>query len=260
QGAPASQGAPAGQGAPAASAVPRHLADPTSHTGLPAPTDLADVVIPAGLPGRVDQPDATGRAGGFDPGDLAPLADLPAPAELPSPSVSPTAAATGAPPVVDGLLGPASAGPSEQVRPALSELARGLRDDGGRASLVIRLDPPELGPVLVRLTVIDGRVDVTLRAPEAAAARGLAGASEQVQRLLAEHGLDLSSFDVTQSALSGGASGGPASEQDRRSARQDPPDRATTGPAGAAETRTDAVGVSVTDDAPAGGSSAGTWL
>ena len=85
------------------------------------------------------------------------------------------------------------------VKPALVEAARGLRHEGGgRTSLVVRLDPPELGAVLVRLTVQDGRVDVTLRTPDLAARADLQDQSYDVQQVLREQGFDLSSFDVAQ--------------------------------------------------------------
>jgi flagellar hook-length control protein FliK len=86
---------------------------------------------------------------------------------------------------------------THQVKPALVEAARGLRHEGGgRTSLVVRLDPPELGAVLVRLTVQDGRVDVTLRTPDLAARADLQAQSYDVHQVLREQGLDLSSFDV----------------------------------------------------------------
>jgi chemotaxis protein MotD len=88
---------------------------------------------------------------------------------------------------------------THHVKPALVEAARGLRHEGGgRTSLVVRLDPPELGAVLVRLTVQDGRVDVTLRTPDLAARADLQAQSYDVQQVLREQGFDLSSFDVAQ--------------------------------------------------------------
>ncbi|MCW2665416.1 MAG: Flagellar hook-length control protein FliK, partial [Frankiales bacterium] len=145
-----------------------------------------------------------------------------------------------------------------QVRPALTELARGLKSEGGQASLLIRLDPPDLGPVLVRLTVTDNRVDVQLRAPEIAATAGLAGASADVQRVLAEHGLDLSSFDVRQGELAGGGTG--SSRQQEQDARQ-APGRGTSGQQSAADAGTGTNGSRVTDDATAAGDPASdTWL
>ncbi len=144
------------------------------------------------------------------------------------------------------------------MQPAVAELARGLRDvGGGRASLVVRLDPPELGPVLVRLTVVDGRVDVTLRTSEAVAAVGLGSASAEVRSTLLEHGLDLSSFDVSAGALPGDGGGLPGRQTS--SDQGTPPrgrgaDRTASAPGAGAPT-----GV-LLDDSPADGSPAGTWL
>lgn len=95
---------------------------------------------------------------------------------------------------------------SHQVKPALLEAARGLRQEGGgRTSLVVRLDPPELGAVVIRLTVQDGRVDVQLRTPDVTARVDLQAQSYDVQQVLRDNGFDLTSFDVTHGdVLSGG--------------------------------------------------------
>jgi flagellar hook-length control protein FliK len=123
-----------------------------------------------------------------------------------------------------------------------------------RASLVVRLDPPELGPVLVRLTVHDGRVDVHLRATEAGASGGLLHATAEVRSTLREHGLDLSSFDVQ-------TGGEPAERQDRQDRSDRPgssPDRRNQRSGGSADNPTGAAGARArtASDGPA----AGTWL
>ena len=93
---------------------------------------------------------------------------------------------------------PSSAAATRHVQPAVAEAARGLRHEGGgRTSLVVRLDPPELGAVLVRLTVQDGRVDVQLRTPDLAARTELQSQSYDVKQVLREQGFDLSSFNVS---------------------------------------------------------------
>jgi chemotaxis protein MotD len=134
--------------------------------------------------------------------------------------------------------------PTHHVRPALVEAARGLRHEGGgRASLVVRLDPPELGAVLVRLTVQDGRVDVTLRTPDLAARADLQAQSYDVQQVLRDQGFDLSSFDVAHGDVLPDGWG-------------DAPDRGTPerGRRADGQPRTP-----VTDDGPAPEPS-GTWL
>jgi flagellar hook-length control protein FliK len=134
---------------------------------------------------------------------------------------------------------------THHVKPALLEAARGLRHEGGgRTSLVVRLDPPELGAVLVRLTVQDGRVDVTLRTPDLAARADLQAQSFEVEQVLRDQGFDLSSFDVAHGdVLSGG--------------QHDASDRSTPERSRRADGHT--ADNPVTDDGPAPEPS-GTWL
>jgi chemotaxis protein MotD len=112
---------------------------------------------------------------------------------------------------------------THHVRPALVEAARGLRHEGGgRTSLVVRLDPPELGAVLVRLTVQDGRVDVTLRTPDLAARADLQAQSYDIEQVLRDQGFDLASFDVLHGdVLSGGHGDAPDRGTPDRSRRAD---------------------------------------
>ena len=137
------------------------------------------------------------------------------------------------------------------MQPAVVEAARGLRDEGGgRTSLVVRLDPPELGAVVVRLTVQDGRVDVQLRTPDATARGDLQAQAFDVQRVLRDNGFDLTSFDVAQGGTRGDVPGG--AQEDART-----PDRGTPPQQGPADGRP---GTShVTDDAD-DPQAAGTWL
>ena len=232
---------------------------PTTPTTTPTPTTAAPDggVVP--LPGR--EPGVAGPAAAERPRQDGSAVEGGATTVESAPGAATSAASPSAATGVATLLGstaPGNAGAAQQLRPALSELARGLREEGGRASLLIRLDPPELGPVLVRLTVVDGRVDVTLRAPEAAAAVGLSAAAAEVQRVLAENGLDLSSFDVAHGELPGSAARSP---DERPSERRASPEGGTKGSGRPAETTPDATGVRVTDDAaPTGASPVATWL
>ncbi len=130
------------------------------------------------------------------------------------------------------------------VQPALVAAAESLRSEGGRTSLVIRLDPPELGALLVRMTVRDGQVELTVRAPDAAAHGGLLAQTADLQQVLRDAGMDLSSYDVSYADLTG---------QDRGD-RQGPPDRGTPRPARTADGLDN-----VTDDVP-DPQPAGTWL
>jgi hypothetical protein len=256
---------PAAEGAPAVS-----TATTTTQPGRPSLPDSASPVAraavlrhgPVATPqGRLDTRPADAPA---DPAPavfaavaeraaLAPVAavkatEAPAPA-VPEPrdAIAPVPAAA---PVADTHLTPVPAERpverTEAVRPAILEAARGLRHEGnGRTSLVVRLNPPELGSVLVRLTVQDGRVDVQLRTPDLQAVGDLSAQSRDVQQVLKDSGFDLTSFDVTHGGIHDGQGEGKT------------PDRGTTQRDRRADGRPEAV--HVTDDVPEA-RPAGTWL
>ncbi|MGZ6791338.1 MAG: flagellar hook-length control protein FliK, partial [Mycobacteriales bacterium] len=172
-------------------------------------------------------------------------------------AITPTVPVTATEPVAPAtpVTGAVEAGATRHVRPAIVEAARHLRSEGGRTSLVVRLDPPELGAVLVRLTVKDGQVDVQLRTPDLTARGDLQAQSFDVQQVLRESGLDLSSFDVAHGDVLGAPAGDPRGSQP--DGGRQTPDRATPRPSwGADGTATTAV---VMDDAPSP-QPAGTWL
>jgi flagellar hook-length control protein FliK len=192
--------------------------DPTT----PAPTEAADApAVPVGV----------------DPTPVAPAPDVVVAPQVAAPAASPAAAAAER---------TAEVGPARHVQPAVLEAARGLRHEGGgRTSLVVRLDPPELGAVLVRLTVQDGRVDVQLRTPDLVARNDLQAQQYDVQQVLRDQGFDLSSFDVAHGDVFPGNQG-------------DSPDRGTPQRSRGADGRVDDHHP-VTDDGPAPEPS-GTWL
>jgi hypothetical protein len=194
--------APAQDAAAAPTATPALAAAPAVPTGTADPTPLvwAAVTQRPVLPGTAPAAPVTAPPVPAEPKPTGHVADArvaaPATAEVsrpeePAPAVpaqvdapvpvaapAPDAATVPPPPVAHvaptkevHIEAPVTATTStHQVKPALVEAARGLRrEGGGRISLVVRLDPPELGAVLVRLTVQDGRVDVTLRTPDLAA-------------------------------------------------------------------------------------------
>lgn len=189
-------------------------------------------------PQELDVPRRT--ADGPVPTGLTPVNPVAAPEPLAAPTAPTGTAAVG------------ETGATRHVRPAIVEAARHLRSEGGRTSLVVRLDPPELGAVLVRLTVKDGQVDVQLRTPDLAARSDLQAQSFDVQQVLREQGLDLSSFDVAH----GDVLGNPTGSSQPQGGRQTP-DRATPRTSGGADgPATTAV---VMDDVPSP-QPAGTWL
>jgi hypothetical protein len=89
--------------------------------------------------------------------------------------------------------------------PAAASLAHQIvrRFDGGTSNFQVRLDPPELGRVDVRLTVDkDKRVTAKIGADSVATLTELRGATREIERALADAGLDLAqdglSFDLNE--------------------------------------------------------------
>jgi flagellar hook-length control protein FliK len=96
--------------------------------------------------------------------------------------------------------------PAHTVAPTIAQVAQSLRTSGdGTSRLVIRLDPVQLGPVLVSLRTRGGVVDISVRADNAGGAAAVADQRAHIEQVLAEHGLDLSSFHVSSGEASGGA-------------------------------------------------------
>jgi flagellar hook-length control protein FliK len=162
----------------------------------------------------------------------------------PAAATPPAAPASAPAPAPVPVTAPVATEPTHTVRPAIAAAAKRLTHQGDRTSLVVRLDPPELGAVLVRMTVREGQVEVTLRAPDLAAQGGLLAQAPEIQQVLKEAGLDLASFDVSYGELTQGQ------PEDRRGT----PDRGTPQQRGGAD-GTVHVTDDVTDPQPAG-----TWL
>lgn len=270
-----------------AALAPSAPAAPMPATALVSALAAAAVAVPAAGPTAVPAAEEPARTATWQPTAAvrrpaeSPVAGHPAPA---APADAPVAwqPLEGRPPVVrrevaadapvdavvtaQQVLAPAAApttaadpvaraegvGPARHVKPAVLEAASRLRHEGGgRTSLVVRLDPPELGAVVVRLTVQDGRVDVQLRTPDLAARSDLQAQSYDVQQVLRDNGLDLTSFDVSHGELPSGDL-----RQDGRGP-SDTPDRGTPRGAGTTDGApgTTRVTDDVTDPQPAG-----TWL
>ena len=237
-------------GAPVATAPVADLAEPVPSATGPA--------VPA-QPDPLADPAAPGRTAVLTPELTSEPETGPAPADAAlAPAAVPTAAPAVPAPIGAPVAGTGRGEPvtsSHQVQPALVEAARGLRDEGGgRTSLVVRLDPPELGAVVVRLTVQDGRVDVQLRTPDVTARADLQAQAPDVQRVLRDNGFDLTSFDVAHGADQGGLAAG--GRDDARTPDRGTPQHRTTadGRPGTSHVTDDAV--TDRDDPQA----AGTWL
>lgn len=229
-GTPAVVPAPTGE-PPTAGHRPVHLLPPERHAG-PAPTGA-----PVAWQPLAAQPPVVRRE-----------AALHAQVEATAPAQQVVGAAPAAPTAPLAPTAPAEGvGPTRHVAPAVVEAAGRLRHEGGgRTSLVVRLDPPELGAVVVRLTVQEGRVDVQLRTPDLAARSDLQAQSYDVQQVLRDNGLDLTSFDVSHGDLLQDSRGETATPD--RGTRRHP--AGTDGGPGTTRVTDD-----VTDPQPAG-----TWL
>jgi flagellar hook-length control protein FliK len=196
----AAPGLPSTPLTPAAAATPATPAAPATPGVRAMPVTPATPAVPAAPGTPAQHPHQRARA---DNEPLDPL--VPQQPDRPGATPAPTAPTSTAAPLTPAAEPLTS---THHVQPRLIEAARGLRHEGGgRVSLVVRLDPPELGAVLVRLTVQDGRVDVQLRTPDLAARSDLQARSFDVQQILREQGLDLTSFDVAHGDVFPGDSG-----------------------------------------------------
>jgi flagellar hook-length control protein FliK len=228
-----------------APAPPSSATTTTAATAATATAATTEVVAPGRRAPLQEEP-APAAVTLDEPTPAAPLVpETTAPASA-APVVATAAAVTAATatqPIADGPA-PAS---THRVQPAVLEAARGLRDEGGgRTSLVVRLDPPELGAVVVRLTVQDGRVDVQLRTPDVSARGDLQAQSFDVQRVLRDNGFDLTSFDVSHGDVPSG------NREDAKTPDRGTPQRQSTADGHAGNPR-------VTDDVT-DPQAAGTWL
>jgi hypothetical protein len=128
-----------------------------------------------------------------------------------APSESATAAAEVAPPPA-----PVSEPPLEQVGRAVLER---VSEGGGEAR--IRLDPPELGEVAIRVRIENHQVRVDIRVERPEALQLLRNAQVDLSSLLGERGLNLTGMFTTLShGQSGSAWGDHASQQNQRSQDQ----------------------------------------
>jgi flagellar hook-length control protein FliK len=170
--------------------------DDLSSTTAPAP-EISDVATTAASGGADAASTSSDQSTGDQPGTAQQQPDL--------------TGATAAAGVQHSATGAADAVseapmPAHTVAPTIAQVARSLRTSGdGTSRLVIRLDPVELGPVLVSLRTRGGAVDISVRADNAGGAAAVADQRAHIQQVLAEHGLDLSSFSVSGGEASGGA-------------------------------------------------------
>ncbi|AZZ90975.1 flagellar hook-length control protein FliK [Hahella sp. KA22] len=75
-------------------------------------------------------------------------------------------------------------------------------------SASVHLNPPELGPIEMKIHVQKDQAHVQIQSPHAIVRDMAEGAAHRLRELLAEQGLQLSQFDVSSQQQQGGASGG----------------------------------------------------
>lgn len=207
QGAPATIGK---AGGPAASA-----ATPAAAQGLSANPERAPLAMPAAAP---LQPEAIPAQ------DASPApAPAPAPIDVPAPAVALAAGSAPATPGAVGHVAPPVGSPD--WAPALAQQL--VRLPGGGA-VELHLNPVELGPLQVRLSVVDGQAQVLFVADHAAVRQALEAALPQLRTSLAENGISLGQANVGSGAAEqragqdGGDRPAPGSEREAR-ARADEP-------------------------------------
>ena len=82
------------------------------------------------------------------------------------------------------------------LAPSVLSLAQSALQQGGAGRVVLRLDPPELGSVVLTLVVRGSDVHVSLVAADAGCTAPLDLRREQVRDALAAAGLDLAGWDI----------------------------------------------------------------
>lgn len=177
-------------------------------TALPHGGQVAAAIAPEPLSAAVPRPAASGAAAVL--AGTAALTDNAALAAALGPQLAPGATS-------------GAAETRTPLAPALTALAQVATREDGTARVVLRLDPPELGSVLVTLTTRGGDVHVSLVAGDVAAASALEARRPEVRGALAEAGLDLSGWSV--------GTGLPG--EDRRSGEHPERSRALPHPVGA---------------------------
>ena len=100
----------------------------------------------------------------------------------------------------------------EQISPVIVRQARLMNVDGGQ-ELTMRLNPDHLGPLHVRISLLEGALSVGLTTASAEAQRALENALPQLRGALIESGLRLERLDVSQRDAGSGGNGQPGSQR-----------------------------------------------
>ena len=100
----------------------------------------------------------------------------------------------------------------EQVSPVIVRQARLISGNGGH-ELTVRLNPDHLGPLHVRISLLEGALSVGLTTANAEAQRALENALPQLRGALVESGLRLDRLDVNQRDAGSGGNGSQSGNQ-----------------------------------------------
>ena len=203
--------APAAATAAADAALPVDVAPGAGPDLDAADTSTEPAADPVGDPAAPAADAAPGGAAGGQP-DLSSGQGQPGAAQQVAAQV-PVAAPPAAPALPDGVPAVGSSAAAASLRPsdvpwqptsttptplapAVTSLAHAAARNGGAARIVLRLDPPELGSVVVTLTLRGGDVHVGLQAADSGAASQLDARRADVRDALADAGLDLEGWSV----------------------------------------------------------------
>jgi flagellar hook-length control protein FliK len=100
----------------------------------------------------------------------------------------------------------------EQVSPVIVRQARLIGGNGGH-ELTVRLNPDHLGPLHVRISLVEGALSVGLTTASSEAQRALETALPQLRGALVDSGLRLERLDVSQRDAGNGGNGGQSGYQ-----------------------------------------------
>ncbi|GAB4357208.1 MAG: hypothetical protein Kow0073_15120 [Immundisolibacter sp.] len=164
---------------------PRANARPAAVVGTgAAPT--AAVMASVGVAERMPSADPPRPSTGMDAGPVAAPALAPTTVGVPAPAPAPAPAATAQVPEFNLVATPGDA----QFGPQLGERVLWLVREGMHEAR-LQLNPRELGPVEVRLSVGDGAAQVSFSAQHAGTAAAVQQSLPQLRDLLAQQGLHL---------------------------------------------------------------------
>jgi flagellar hook-length control protein FliK len=184
-----------------AAASPAPLARPVSAAaGAAAAPTAAAVTTNAGVTERVLTADSPLPVTGMDAGPVATPALAPAGVGVPAPAPAP--AATVQVPEFSLAATPGSA----QFGPQLGDRVLWLVHEGMHEAR-LQLNPRELGPVEVRLSVGDGAAQVSFSAQHAGTAAAVQQSLPQLRDLLAQQGLQLGQASVFHQPAGDGDAG-----------------------------------------------------